>query len=237
MPVPRERARSVFRPKARGGSRPHIPIGSPYARRISIEESLTGLLALSAHVAWRALVDRWLRRSCYAGRMRPRLSCNYRGEREPWRHEAEVACLNSGTVKEGAGLVRISPIEGPGMCGADFPLKVAALGEGPALGYVEEPVRPPGVDSGREAAPPRSRAGRSRSSPIRRRAAELRRRRSPARRCRSKRPAWRSSSIAAASSSSARRRPICRRRRAGSAASRPASAVRRIRRAAAERRR
>ena len=24
-------------------------------------------------------------------------------EREPWRREAEVACLNSGTVKEGAG--------------------------------------------------------------------------------------------------------------------------------------
>ncbi|MEA2983321.1 MAG: hypothetical protein QOF09_5144 [Alphaproteobacteria bacterium] len=65
-------------------------------------------------------------------------------EREPWRREAEVACLNSGTVKEGAGLVRISPIDGPGMCGADFPLKVSALGEGSALGYVDEPVRPPG---------------------------------------------------------------------------------------------
>ena len=65
-------------------------------------------------------------------------------EREPWRREAEVACLNSGTVREGAGLVRISPIEGPGMCGADFPLKVSALGESSALGYVEEPVRPPG---------------------------------------------------------------------------------------------
>jgi hypothetical protein len=69
-------------------------------------------------------------------------------EREPWRREAELACLNSGTVKEGAGLVRISPIEGPGMCGADFPLKVSALGEGPALGYVEEPIRPPGSIAG-----------------------------------------------------------------------------------------
>ena len=37
------------------------------------------------------------------------------GERAPWRHEAEVACLNSGTVKEGPGLVRITPIDGPGM--------------------------------------------------------------------------------------------------------------------------
>jgi hypothetical protein len=72
----------------------------------------------------------------------------YVGEREPWRREAEVACLGSGTVKEGAGLVRISPIEGPGMCGADFPLKVSALGEGSALGYVQEPVRPPGSIGG-----------------------------------------------------------------------------------------
>jgi hypothetical protein len=68
----------------------------------------------------------------------------YGGEREPWRHEAELACLNSGTVKEGAGIVRITPIDGPGMCGADFPLKVSALGEAPALGYVDDPVRPPG---------------------------------------------------------------------------------------------
>ncbi len=65
-------------------------------------------------------------------------------QRAPWRHDAEVACLNSGTVKEGAGIVRISPIDGPGMCGADFPLKVSALGEGSALGYTEEAVRPPG---------------------------------------------------------------------------------------------
>src|SRR5665213_2554232 len=73
----------------------------------------------------------------------------YGGEREPWRHEAELACLNSGTVKEGAGVVRITPIGGPGMCGADFPLKVSALGEPPALGYVDDPVRPPGsVPSG-----------------------------------------------------------------------------------------
>ena len=28
-------------------------------------------------------------------------------EREPWRHEAEVACLKSGQVKEGASLVRV----------------------------------------------------------------------------------------------------------------------------------
>jgi hypothetical protein len=64
-------------------------------------------------------------------------------EREAWRHEAEVQCLKSGSVKESSALVRISPIEGPGMCGADFPLKVAALGEGTTLGFAE--VRPPGA--------------------------------------------------------------------------------------------
>src|SRR3954469_23014484 len=77
----------------------------------------------------------------------------FSGEREPWRREAEVACLNSGTVKETASVVRISPIEGPGMCGADFPLKVSALGEGPAMGYAGEPVRPPGSIPGASASP------------------------------------------------------------------------------------
>lgn len=66
-------------------------------------------------------------------------------EREPWRREAEVACLKSGAVKETAELVRINPINGPGMCGAEFPLKVAALGEGSsAFGYADESLRPPG---------------------------------------------------------------------------------------------
>ena len=51
-------------------------------------------------------------------------------ERDAWRHEAEVACLKSGQVKETAALVRVQPITGPGICGADFPLKVSALGEG-----------------------------------------------------------------------------------------------------------
>src|SRR3569833_4112902 len=52
------------------------------------------------------------------------------GERASWRHEAEVSCLKSGGVKIGGGVVQIQPIEGPGVCGADFPLKVSALGEG-----------------------------------------------------------------------------------------------------------
>jgi extensin-like protein len=68
-------------------------------------------------------------------------------EREPWRHDAEVACMKSGAVREGAGLVRIEPIEGPGICGADFPLKVAALGEH-VLGFTDAPLRPPGAIPG-----------------------------------------------------------------------------------------
>ena len=67
------------------------------------------------------------------------------GEREAWRGEAEAACLNSGAVKEGAERVRISAIEGPGICGADYPLRVSALGESAPLGYDDEPLRPPGT--------------------------------------------------------------------------------------------
>ena len=65
-------------------------------------------------------------------------------EREPWRAEAEIACLKSGAVKETAELVRISPISGPGVCGAEFPLKVAAFGEGSSsFGFADDDLRPP----------------------------------------------------------------------------------------------
>jgi hypothetical protein len=65
-------------------------------------------------------------------------------EREPWRAEAEIACLKSGAVKENAELVRMSPISGPGACGAEFPLKVAALGEGSGtFGFADDDLRPP----------------------------------------------------------------------------------------------
>jgi hypothetical protein len=64
-------------------------------------------------------------------------------QREPWRHDAEVACLKSGQVKITDAVAQMPAISGPGMCGADFPLKVAALGgEGAALGYSDDP-RPP----------------------------------------------------------------------------------------------
>ena len=63
-------------------------------------------------------------------------ACSGRFLSEPraaWRRDAEIACLNSGAVSESAGKVRIEPISGPGACGADFPLKVSALGSGMPL--------------------------------------------------------------------------------------------------------
>jgi hypothetical protein len=65
-------------------------------------------------------------------------------EREAWRTQAEAECIKSGAVKPTAAVVRMDPV-GDGYCGANYPFKVAALGEGPtALGYAEPP-RPPGV--------------------------------------------------------------------------------------------
>jgi len=65
-------------------------------------------------------------------------------EREPWRHDAEVACMNSGAVKETPQRVRISSISGPGICGMDIPIRVAALGDAAPLAYDADPPRPPG---------------------------------------------------------------------------------------------
>src|SRR3954467_579551 len=63
-------------------------------------------------------------------------------EREPWRAEAEMACLKSGAVKENGDLVRINPISGPGVGGTEYPLKVADLGQGSGIfGFADE-VRP-----------------------------------------------------------------------------------------------
>ncbi len=69
-------------------------------------------------------------------------------EREPWRREAEVACLQSGAVKEGPYVAIVSSIDGPGVCGADYPLRVAALGEPAVPGFAEEVPRPPGAIQG-----------------------------------------------------------------------------------------
>src|SRR5690349_25107923 len=70
----------------------------------------------------------------------------FQAEREPWRAEAEAACLKSGAVKEGPEIVRIEPISGPGVCGAEYPLKVAAIGDpSTSFGFADENPRPPGM--------------------------------------------------------------------------------------------
>jgi len=63
-------------------------------------------------------------------------------QRDPWRADAERACLRSGAVKPSATAVQIRPIDGPGVCGAQYPFKVAALGDRTMLGYMRE-MRPP----------------------------------------------------------------------------------------------
>src|ERR1051325_4335411 len=75
-------------------------------------------------------------------------------ERPAWRHEAEVACLKSGAVKQGGGIAELRPIQGPGMCGADFPLRVSMLGEGGPLGFADDPRPPGGIPRVQEYPPP-----------------------------------------------------------------------------------
>jgi hypothetical protein len=67
-------------------------------------------------------------------------------EREPWRRDAELACLQSGAVKEGPTVTIVKAINGPGVCGADYPLQVAAIGGSARRGSADEVV-PPGGDT------------------------------------------------------------------------------------------
>jgi hypothetical protein len=66
-------------------------------------------------------------------------------EREPWRRDAELSCLNSGAVKESPARVRVSSIDGPGACGISYPLRVSALGDSGPLGYSDDSLVPPGA--------------------------------------------------------------------------------------------
>jgi hypothetical protein len=87
-------------------------------------------------------------------------------ERDPWRHDAEVSCLNSGAVKETPQRVRISSIDGPGACGIDFPIRVSTLGDSTPLGYDDEPIRPPAdIARGAITGMPRSWPGASSNAP------------------------------------------------------------------------
>lgn len=51
-------------------------------------------------------------------------------QREPWRIQAEEACLSQRLVQPSAYMALSSKIEGPGACGVDYPFKVAAFGNG-----------------------------------------------------------------------------------------------------------
>jgi hypothetical protein len=62
-------------------------------------------------------------------------------ERELWRHDAEISCMKSGAVKEGPSIAITKAIEGPGACGLDYPLRVAALGESALVSFAEEESR------------------------------------------------------------------------------------------------
>lgn len=51
-------------------------------------------------------------------------------QREPWRAQAEEACLSQGLVQPSAYMSLSSKIDGPGVCGMDHPFKVSAFNNG-----------------------------------------------------------------------------------------------------------
>jgi hypothetical protein len=51
-------------------------------------------------------------------------------QREPWRAEAEQACLSQRLVQPSAYMALSSKIDGPGVCGMDHPFKVSAFSNG-----------------------------------------------------------------------------------------------------------
>src|SRR3712207_2460841 len=51
-------------------------------------------------------------------------------QREPWRAQAEEACLSQRLVQPTAYMSRASAIDGPGACGISYPFKVAAFSGG-----------------------------------------------------------------------------------------------------------
>lgn len=51
-------------------------------------------------------------------------------QREPWRAQAEEACLSQRLVQPSAYMALSSKIDGPGVCGMDHPFKVAAFNNG-----------------------------------------------------------------------------------------------------------
>jgi hypothetical protein len=51
-------------------------------------------------------------------------------QREPWRAQAEEACLSQRLVQPSDYMALSSKIDGPGVCGIDYPFKVAAFTNG-----------------------------------------------------------------------------------------------------------
>jgi len=51
-------------------------------------------------------------------------------QREPWRAEAEQACLSQRLVQPSAYMALSSKIDGPGACGMDYPFKISAFNNG-----------------------------------------------------------------------------------------------------------
>jgi len=52
------------------------------------------------------------------------------GQRAPWRGKAEEACAASGAVRASPYVQTMSPIDGPGVCGLELPLRVSGLSGG-----------------------------------------------------------------------------------------------------------
>lgn len=52
------------------------------------------------------------------------------GQRAPWRQQAEDSCVASGAVQASAYVVQMTPIDGPGVCGLERPLRVSGLSGG-----------------------------------------------------------------------------------------------------------
>lgn len=50
-----------------------------------------------------------------------------REQRAEWRDQAEASCIKSGRVRENQYIKISKAIDGPGVCGANYPMKVAAL--------------------------------------------------------------------------------------------------------------
>lgn len=51
-------------------------------------------------------------------------------QREPWRAQAEEACLSQRLVQPSAYMALGNKIDGPGVCGMDYPFKVSAFNNG-----------------------------------------------------------------------------------------------------------